>query len=279
MSRINNLGDSRSLLYYPREQPTPRTSSPKKSNAAYSSAAAVISPNKSSSATWTLPTSSRKRHHSPDPVHVHSSQSKHACPCPCCATDDVEDGERRPAKSKSDLSSKSTLILAGSSGPNRANTKHKIQPVPLGNLSKKVLAAKSSTSTTSTSSGYSSGSASLTNVKATASKSTLVHLPQPVAVGSTTQLPSKNVKAVVPKSDFPLPPRSTASYRRINRVQLRGKLIKELHVEPNLVDVILSSILETPPGVGFEDVVGQEQAVRMLRERVVYPALNPTVSQ
>lgn len=72
-------------------------------------------------------------------------------------------------------------------------------------------------------------------------------------------------------------PAAPTLYRKINKVTLKAKLIKEFHVEPNIVDVILGSILETPPGVKFEDVVGQDPAVKLLRERVVYPALNPTL--
>jgi len=41
------------------------------------------------------------------------------------------------------------------------------------------------------------------------------------------------------------------------------------------VDMILATILSKVPKVTFEDVIGQEEAVKQLRERVVYPALNP----
>lgn len=72
--------------------------------------------------------------------------------------------------------------------------------------------------------------------------------------------------------------RIPALYRRINKAAIRARLIANFHVEGSIVDLILSSILDTPPNVTFEDVVGQEQAVKLLRERVVYPALNPSVS-
>ncbi|GAV00596.1 hypothetical protein RvY_11422 [Ramazzottius varieornatus] len=290
MSRLNDLSDSRSLFHYPREKPR-MTSPNKKFNAAYSSASSVLFPKKTASATWKLPpVTSRKRNHSPDHSHVHSSSSKHACTCH--TSDDEEDDHRQPVKSKSHLSSKSNLVLAragsSNSAPHRSPTKPKPQPIPLAQTSTKITALKGSTSTTSTNSGYSSGSSRSVDDKPSSSKSTVIPPPPPpppqpvVAAGSSTQLPkrsnkSQKVKEVPSDNGFPLPPRSPATYRRINRIQLKAKLVKELHVEPNLVDVVLSSILDTPPGVSFDDVVGQEQAVRLLRERVVYPALNPNV--
>ncbi|XP_055354969.1 spastin-like isoform X2 [Paramacrobiotus metropolitanus] len=71
--------------------------------------------------------------------------------------------------------------------------------------------------------------------------------------------------------------RVPSNYRRINKAALRARLVANFHVEGSIVDLVLSSILDTPPQVTFDDVVGQEQAVKLLRERVVYPALNPTL--
>ncbi|OWA51691.1 Spastin [Hypsibius exemplaris] len=84
-------------------------------------------------------------------------------------------------------------------------------------------------------------------------------------------------KAAGPPSPPPEVPSEPGIYKKINKGALKTRLIKEFHVEANIVDVILCSILETPPGVKFEDVVGQDPAVKLLRERVVYPALNPNL--
>ena len=88
-----------------------------------------------------------------------------------------------------------------------------------------------------------------------------------------------NATAAVVLAQPPAPAEDPSVYRRLNKSTLKAKLIKNYHVEANIVDVILGSILDTPPGVRFEDVVGQDAAVKLLRERVVYPSLNPNVSR
>ncbi|OQV11637.1 Spastin [Hypsibius exemplaris] len=63
--------------------------------------------------------------------------------------------------------------------------------------------------------------------------------------------------------------------RRINKAKVREDLMKKFHMEQPVVDMIISTILTEIPKVNFSDIVGQDEAVKSLRERVVYPALNP----
>lgn len=64
---------------------------------------------------------------------------------------------------------------------------------------------------------------------------------------------------------------------RIDINALRRKLTSKLHMDATVIDTILATILVDTPKVSFDEIIGQDEAVKSLRERVVYPALNPEV--
>ncbi|XP_055340311.1 spastin-like [Paramacrobiotus metropolitanus] len=89
--------------------------------------------------------------------------------------------------------------------------------------------------------------------------------------------PKKTVKAaangrhaVLARAMVPPPPTPKVDFN-----VLRRKLATKLHMDAHVIDTILTTIMTTMPRVKFDDIIGQEEAVKAVRERVVYPALNP----
>jgi hypothetical protein len=65
--------------------------------------------------------------------------------------------------------------------------------------------------------------------------------------------------------------------RKVNKEAVRRNLMNKFHMEQPVVDIIISTILTSLPKVNFEEIIGQDEAVKSLRQQVVYPALNPDV--